>query len=259
MSGRRGEEGDECLAWLVSRVERQFRTLKLDKLRKLVDSEEFRARAADFARVPDVTALFVWESGSGLSFGTSPPQPLRGRMVYFLKPADAAFTEAEAMKAALLYGEWPTSSLPALQRVVEDVYTPLLSNRRNQEGWTELVAKEVLGSVHSFLASVQIMSGQTQVRRARTRRRCRHFRPDPGVGGAGDAPHCGPAHRASRPCPRARPAYRCPPTRWGRRTRTRRTSSTSSSPAWSHGPSRSAPCCGRTRRRRSSRACTRAR
>ena len=46
--------------------------------------------------------------------------------------------------------------------LAQEVYFPLLTNPRNQEGWPEVITKEVQESLHRFLAQVYITIGNTQ-------------------------------------------------------------------------------------------------
>jgi dynein heavy chain len=46
--------------------------------------------------------------------------------------------------------------------VAKEIYFPLLTNPRNQEGWPEVITKEVQENLHRFLAQVCITIGNTQ-------------------------------------------------------------------------------------------------
>ena len=47
-----------------------------------------------------------------------------------------------------------------LELVASEVYLPILSNARNQEGWGEVATREIIDRFHSFLSSTTIMCGQ---------------------------------------------------------------------------------------------------
>ena len=68
----------------------------------------------------------------------------------------------ETIADDVMVGELEAEPLEGLQRVLEDVYIPLLSNSANQEGWGEQAAKDLMAKVHDFLASVSITIGQTK-------------------------------------------------------------------------------------------------
>ena len=60
------------------------------------------------------------------------------------------------------FSEFSNAPLPTILAVTQEVYYPLLTNPRNQEGWPEVITKEVQESLHKFLAQVYITIGNTQ-------------------------------------------------------------------------------------------------
>jgi len=52
--------------------------------------------------------------------------------------------------------------LEHLEKLLAEVYIPLLSNPSNQEGWGEVASKEIMDRLHGFLANVAITVGQTR-------------------------------------------------------------------------------------------------
>lgn len=62
----------------------------------------------------------------------------------------------------MLYGDLGDIPLEQLSAVAQEVYLPLLSNPRNQDGWPEVVTKEVLENMHKFIANVYVTIGQTK-------------------------------------------------------------------------------------------------
>lgn len=62
----------------------------------------------------------------------------------------------------MLYGDLGDIPLEQLSAVAQEVFLPLLSNPRNQDGWPEVVTKEVLENMHKFIANVYVTIGQTK-------------------------------------------------------------------------------------------------
>ena len=62
----------------------------------------------------------------------------------------------------VLYGDLSDIPLEQLSAIAQEVYLPLLSNPRNQDGWPEVVTKEVLENLHKFIANVYVTIGQTK-------------------------------------------------------------------------------------------------
>ena len=87
------------------------------------------------------------------------PAKLRGRAIYFVKNLPMALP-AEEYEQHLLIGDINADSMEHMCSVAQEIYMPLLSNPRNQFSWSELVAKDVLEHMHSFLADTQISIGR---------------------------------------------------------------------------------------------------
>ena len=62
----------------------------------------------------------------------------------------------------MLYGDLSDVPLEQLSAIAQEVYLPLLTNPRNQDGWPEVVTKEVLENLHKFIANVYVTIGQTK-------------------------------------------------------------------------------------------------
>ena len=44
----------------------------------------------------------------------------------------------------------------------QEVFMPILCNQRNQEGWPEVITKEVVDNLHKFIASMYVTIGETK-------------------------------------------------------------------------------------------------
>jgi dynein heavy chain len=58
--------------------------------------------------------------------------------------------------------EMGAEPLEHLEKVLGEVYLPLLSNPSNQEGWGELASKEIVDRLHGLLANISIAVGATR-------------------------------------------------------------------------------------------------
>ena len=77
-----------------------------------------------------------------------------------------AFIKLRAAKLAehrpgdgVLVTELGAEPLETLERLLADVYLPLLSNPANTEGWSDVVSHDVVDTLHAFLARVSIANG----------------------------------------------------------------------------------------------------
>lgn len=117
----------------------------------------------EFLNNPD--ARVITFSGESLTstLGLPKKAAARGvnRIVYFMKTRGTAVSREAPGKDVVVCDMTP-EPLEQLQRVLGEVYIPLLSNPANQVGWGEVASREVMGRLHSFLAHVSITVGQTR-------------------------------------------------------------------------------------------------
>lgn len=52
-----------------------------------------------------------------------------------------------------MHGELGETPLETLSTVAQNVFLPLLTSSRNQEGWPDVVAREVTEGLHKFVAN----------------------------------------------------------------------------------------------------------
>jgi dynein heavy chain, axonemal len=79
----------------------------------------------------------------------------------FIKPEPEKLS-LSSLKSSVLQNDVTGHPLEHLEKIIQDVYLPLLSNPANQEGWGEVASKEILDKMHGFLANVSITVGSTK-------------------------------------------------------------------------------------------------
>jgi dynein heavy chain, axonemal len=83
-------------------------------------------------------------------------------VVYFLKTKPGPVATNPAEEGNVVVGDMTAEPLEHLEKVLSEVYIPLLSNPVNQEGWGEVASKDIMDRLHTFLANVSITVGQTR-------------------------------------------------------------------------------------------------
>lgn len=81
------------------------------------------------------------------------------RVVYLMKSKPGAVSDPNA---DIVVSDMTAEPLEHLERVLSEIYIPLLSNPSNQEGWGEVASREVMDRLHAFLANVSITVGRTR-------------------------------------------------------------------------------------------------
>lgn len=129
------------------------------KFNKLFESSENKDIIDAFIRKSDLRLLAF--EGNMLKASHILVNSKRGEKgVYFLKPKPMAFSTIDDMKH-LIFSETSTQKhLDHLEKLLSQVYVPLLSNTENQEGWGDVVSREIMNKVHSLLSQVTIVRGQ---------------------------------------------------------------------------------------------------
>ncbi|XP_038013499.1 dynein heavy chain 9, axonemal-like [Motacilla alba alba] len=113
-----------------------------------------------FVRGSAGPVLLAWRSPAGelgLRAGPPPPPPSAAKALFFLRPPGAGAGPAE-----LLCGDLPAEPLPHFAALVEEVLVPILTNRRNHQGWPRVVSQDIIHHVHSLKNTVFKVVGQVK-------------------------------------------------------------------------------------------------
>ncbi|KAF6247881.1 dynein heavy chain, N-terminal region 1-domain-containing protein, partial [Scenedesmus sp. NREL 46B-D3] len=85
------------------------------------------------------------------------------RLLVFLDGKDLGVVRADEpckQQGQVAHGELTEAPLETLSAVAQHVFLPLLTTSSNQEGWPDVVAKEVSDNLHRFVANVNATLGQ---------------------------------------------------------------------------------------------------
>jgi dynein heavy chain, axonemal len=120
-----------------------------------------RERIREFIESADIRVLTFYGDNVTAVHGLPKKVP-RGvaKVLYFLKTKAVALGPDPA--ADLLVNEMGPEPLEHLEKLLSEVFLPLLSNPANQDGWGEVASKEIVDRMHGFLANVSITVGQTR-------------------------------------------------------------------------------------------------
>ncbi|XP_053720928.1 dynein heavy chain 9, axonemal [Synchiropus splendidus] len=142
---------DKRLDYLGEFVQRALK-VKQDKWQKCLVNEEQRMVLMEFLDKPEPMTLVVSLTQAGL---LEPATELStaGKGVYFMKKTRAALAP-DTYKNQLIFGDLSDSPLEQFCTVFLEAVDPLLSNRKNQAGWPEVVSQEIQHAVQSFRRSV---------------------------------------------------------------------------------------------------------
>uniref|UniRef100_A0A8B9IKL9 Dynein axonemal heavy chain 9 n=1 Tax=Anser cygnoides TaxID=8845 RepID=A0A8B9IKL9_ANSCY len=99
-----------------------------------------------------------WERGAGrLLLGPPPAPPAAGR-------PKALFFLRRPGPGALLAGDLPADALQHLAALLREVIVPILTNRKNHQGWPQVVSQDIIHHVHSLKSAVSVVVGQVKGR-----------------------------------------------------------------------------------------------
>lgn len=150
---------EEILSRIQQRVASSFTHVKKDKIKKAFKLVPNVIAQTEFVENTKARTLFF--VGDTLSATLSIPGelPENQKIVYFLKFGEEELT-MENFTSILLSGECVDDIVRHLQRLLGQVFVPLISNQANQNKWGEVASNDVTHHVHTFLANVSITLGQ---------------------------------------------------------------------------------------------------
>lgn len=107
----------------------------------------------------EVMLLLLFVDGKELAATTKPPPKFKKKTMYFVKSQPVKL-DNETIKTHVIHGEIGENPLETLAAVAQDVFMPLLTSPPNQQGWPDVVAKEVTENMHRFVSNVVVTIGQ---------------------------------------------------------------------------------------------------
>ena len=156
--------GDDVLiAWFVERISSSFRA-KVEKINIQLGAEEARGQVLSFIHDADARRLLVTDSsgkGDVKLYTDSVPTKFKKKTTYFIKVRPSALT-VENIGSEVLFGDFGESPLEHLSLVSQEVFVPLMCNPANQEGWPEVISREVTENMHKFVANLYVTIGLTK-------------------------------------------------------------------------------------------------
>ncbi|XP_071672595.1 dynein axonemal heavy chain 9 isoform X6 [Patagioenas fasciata] len=100
-------------------------------------------------------ALLLWRGPAGeLELGPPPlPPAARRKALFFLRAPGAGPGE-------LLCGDLPADALRHFAALVEEVIVPILTNKKNHQGWPQVVSQDIVRHVHNLKSTIFTVVGQ---------------------------------------------------------------------------------------------------
>lgn len=113
-----------------------------------------------FLENDSIEQLFVTCSGDQCQVTIEAPNPnkLKKKGVVILKLTQEQITTANIVKD-LAFMELPRNVLEHCYMVYHDIISPITQNPLNQQGWTELVSKDLMEKFNSYIAQIYVMIG----------------------------------------------------------------------------------------------------
>ena len=155
------EEGaDPRTDWISDRVCSSMK-LKTEKWKKMFGTEENTKAIVEFLDNPETKRVIFFLNGKeDLAATNSFPSGLKKKSVYFIKHSETAVS-LETMKE-LSYGDIGPQPLENLQILLDEVYAPLLLNKKNQKKWPDVVTEDLLRHFQKLVGNVHVTIGQTK-------------------------------------------------------------------------------------------------
>jgi dynein heavy chain len=151
------KEEDIRPAWIKQRVQNAFGTVKgFDKLYATEENGEIITEWLADAHKRTLVFTETLVAGYGYSKFTGKTKTLA-----FVKRdgIEKSLTNNISNEVVVHETQKPVQEL---EKIVQEIYLPLLTNTKNQEGWGDVASKEIITKLHNFLSSCSITVGNTE-------------------------------------------------------------------------------------------------
>jgi dynein heavy chain len=94
------------------------------------------------------------------------PEKVKGKKIYVFMKVEQDPANQEPLKSnelpEFVSMEVGSNPLDLLYSLSNEIFTPILHNPKNQEGWTELISKDLMEKFNNYLAQIYLTLGQIQ-------------------------------------------------------------------------------------------------
>jgi len=152
---------DERLEWMKARMSSALVSSGDEKMFVFFKDEDAMYPCREFIDHEATRVVFVYAGADGrYTAATVAPKRMQSKGLYFLKVSPAR-VRMETIEDQVLVNDFDGAEpLQQLLQLAQEVYFPLMSNQKNQEGWPDVIAKEVSDNMHRFLANTHITLGR---------------------------------------------------------------------------------------------------
>lgn len=157
---------DKRVVWLEGRVSNALKLKPVDS-KKFLDNEENRSQMSEFLDTADARHLYVYQNSAGMYVSRiEPPEGLKKKGVYFAKLKREKVTDENYMRDNVAFGDISADTLDGLNKVVRDVYAPIIKgDKRNINKVPDLAVNELLSDTNDlmaqFLVTLGLVEGKT--------------------------------------------------------------------------------------------------
>nr|XP_015213314.1 PREDICTED: dynein heavy chain 11, axonemal [Lepisosteus oculatus] len=150
---------DERVQFVANKLCQSLK-VKSEKWDSYIALEENQAVLSDFLERDTNRMLVFYITSAGLLAATREVSAdCKHRGVYVLKKR-AGCVHSDNYKTSLLFGTVSLSLLEQVSSTVEKIFVPVLSNRRNHQGWPNFTSQDVSRHVESLRNKVSVVEGQ---------------------------------------------------------------------------------------------------
>ncbi|GMH57655.1 hypothetical protein TL16_g02438 [Triparma laevis f. inornata] len=153
-----GDEGEDVrLEFVFKQVQATYKNVNMEKFEGFCNAEGTLESVYEFLD-GDLLTLYFSESRGTISLKTQPPGTLKSVHLFLTKAEQKPISD-EFYRSEIIQGDLTSDALEHMSRIAVEVYLPLLTNEKNQDQWSEMVAKDVTETFSEFVANVQITQG----------------------------------------------------------------------------------------------------
>ena len=157
-------ETDPRILWIEARVCGLLRC-KTELFQKLCASEEDGDKIRSFVNDKSTLQIFFYGGGKELTVASTIDSKQRKKVVYVQKvdgEADLKPNEVDKLHDLLIVGDLNGPVLESFNRMLRNVYYPIIANPRQGAGLSEVASKALADDYQKTLAALVVAIGQTK-------------------------------------------------------------------------------------------------
>jgi dynein heavy chain, axonemal len=155
---------DKRMEWMREQI-LEAAKVREDRFARMVNNEDYRRLFTAFLDGKERMLCVFLNNKEDLVASLQPPGSIKKKGIFFFRKGAAANPiSTDKFRDEIQFGDLSSAPLDFTTVLLDDIFLPMVANRRNQDSWPDVMSSDVLKHMHEIKSSLYIVSGQIKGR-----------------------------------------------------------------------------------------------